>query len=90
MDDGGRKARFVAGAPGIATGASRMNATSLAIGLLTGAIGMGYFIYGKRQAKFVPLIAGMILCVYPYFVQGVVWLVLIGIALMAVPFLIDF
>jgi hypothetical protein len=67
-----------------------MNATSLAIGLLTGAIGMGYFIYGKRQAKFVPLIAGMILCVYPYFVQGVVWLVLIGLAVMAAPFLIDF
>ena len=67
-----------------------MNATSLAVGILTGAIGMGYFIYGKRQAKFVPLIAGMILCVYPYFVQGVVWLVLIGLAVMAAPFLIDF
>ena len=67
-----------------------MNATSLAVGLLTGAIGMGYFIYGKRQAKFVPLIAGMMLCVYPYFVQGVVWLVLIGLALAAAPFLIDF
>lgn len=67
-----------------------MNATSLAFGILTGAIGMGYFIYGKRQAKFVPLLAGMILCVYPYFVQGVVWLVVIGLALMAAPFLIDF
>lgn len=67
-----------------------MNATSLAVGILTGAIGMGYFIYGKRQAKFVPLLAGMILCVYPYFVQGVVWLVVIGLALMAAPFLIDF
>jgi len=67
-----------------------MNATSLAVGILTGAIGMGYFIYGKRQAKFVPLLAGMVLCVYPYFVQGVVWLVVIGLALMAAPFLIDF
>lgn len=67
-----------------------MNATSLAVGILTGAIGMGYFVYGKRQAKFVPLLAGMILCVYPYFVQGVVWLVVIGLALMAAPFFIDF
>ena len=66
-----------------------MNATSLAIGLLTGAIGMGYFVYGKRQAKFVPLLAGLALCIYPYFVQGVVWLVLIGLGLMAAPFLID-
>jgi hypothetical protein len=67
-----------------------MNPTSLMIGIFTGAIGMGYFIYGKRQAKFVPLIAGMMLCVYPYFVDGVVWLVVVGLALMAAPFLIDF
>ena len=67
-----------------------MNATSVLIGLVTGAIGMGYFIYGKRQAKFVPLIAGMMLCVYPYFVEGVVWLVLVGAGLMAAPFVIDF
>jgi hypothetical protein len=38
----------------------------------------------------VPLIAGMMLCVYPYFVDGVLWLVLVGVALMAAPFLIDF
>jgi hypothetical protein len=67
-----------------------MNPTSLMISIFTGAIGMGYFIYGKRQAKFVPLIAGMMLCVYPYFVDGVVWLVVVGLALMAAPFLIDF
>ena len=67
-----------------------MNATSLMIGIFTGAIGAGYFMYGKRQAKFVPVIAGMLLCVYPYFVDGVLWLVLVGAALMAAPFLIDF
>ena len=67
-----------------------MNATSLAIGMLTGAIGVGYFIYGKRQAKFVPLIAGMLLCVYPYFVDSVTWLVILGVALLAAPFLVDF
>ena len=67
-----------------------MNATSLMIGIFTGAIGVGYFMYGKRQAKFVPLIAGMMLCVYPYFVDGTIWLVLVGVVLMAAPFLIDF
>jgi hypothetical protein len=67
-----------------------MNPTSLMIGILTGAVGVGYFIYGKRQAKFVPLIAGMLLCVYPYFVDGVLWLVVIGAALMAAPFIVDF
>lgn len=66
-----------------------MNATSVLIGLFTGAIGMGYFIYGKRQAKFAPLLAGMMLCVYPYFVQSVLWTVVVGAALIAAPFLID-
>ncbi len=67
-----------------------MSATSLMVGIFTGAIGVGYFMYGKRQAKFVPLIAGMMLCVYPYFVEGVIWLLIVGAALMAAPFLIDF
>jgi hypothetical protein len=67
-----------------------VNATSLMIGILTGAIGMGYFIYGRRQTKFAPLLAGMALCVYPYFVDSVPWLVVIGAALMVVPFLTDF
>jgi len=67
-----------------------MNATSLMIGIFTGAIGVGYFIYGKRQAKFVPLLAGMMLCVYPYFVDRALWLVVVGLVLMAAPFVIDF
>ena len=67
-----------------------MNATSLMIGIFTGAIGVGYFIYGKRQAKFVPLLAGMMLCVYPYFVDRVLWLVVVGLVLLAAPFVIDF
>ena len=66
-----------------------MNPTSLVIGIFSGAIGVGYFIYGKRQAKFAPLLAGMMLCVYPYFVQSVLWTVVVGVTLIAAPFLID-
>ena len=67
-----------------------MTGTTLAIGLLTGAIGVGYFMYGKRQTKFVPLLAGMALCVYPYFVDSALWLFVIGAVLLAAPFVIDF
>jgi hypothetical protein len=67
-----------------------MTPATLAIGILAGAIGVGYFMYGKRQTKFVPLLCGMALCVYPYFVDSVAWLVVIGAALMAAPFVIDF
>jgi len=67
-----------------------MTGTTLAIGILTGAIGVGYVMYGKRQTKFVPLLAGMALCVYPYFVDSALWLIVIGAVLLAAPFLIDF
>ena len=64
--------------------------TGLWVGVLAGAIGMGYFIYGKRQAKYVPMVAGVLLCVYPYFTENIWALVVIGVALLAAPFLIDY
>ncbi len=67
-----------------------MTPASLAIGILTGAIGLAYFIYGKRQARFAPLLAGLALCVYPYFVDSVPWSLVIGAALVAAPFFLDF
>lgn len=67
-----------------------MSGTSLLFGVVAGAIGVGYFIYGRRQAKFVPLIAGMLLCVYPYFIDSVLWLSVIGAVLVAAPFVVDF
>ena len=63
---------------------------SLLIGMIAGVFGVAYFIYGKRQAKLVPLIAGVLLCVYPYFFESVLWLCIVGIALLAAPFLIDY
>jgi hypothetical protein len=63
---------------------------SLIFGILAGAVGAGYFIYGKRQSKFAPMTAGILLCVYPYFTDSVLWLSIIGVLLMAAPFLIDF
>ena len=64
--------------------------STLFIGILAGAIGMGYFVYGKRQVRIVPMIAGIALCVYPYFVDIVLWQSVIGVALVASPFLIDY
>ncbi|MBS0328106.1 MAG: hypothetical protein JSS46_16370 [Proteobacteria bacterium] len=63
---------------------------NLVWGLVAGAVGMAYFIYGKRQQRFAPLIAGMLLCVYPYFVHGALSLALIGVALIAAPFVLHF
>jgi hypothetical protein len=63
---------------------------SLLIGMLAGVFGVAYFVYGKRQAKLVPLIAGVLLCVYPYFIESVLWLSIVGLLLLAAPFVIDY
>jgi len=62
---------------------------SLFIGILAGAFGVAYFVYGKKQAKLVPMVSGVLLCVYPYALDSVLWLVVIGLALIAAPFVID-
>ena len=57
-------------------------------GVLFGGIGVGFFIYGKKQQAVVPLITGIALCVYPYFVSNVYLLVIVGCVLMAIPYFI--
>ncbi len=59
-------------------------------GIFSGAVGMAYIVYGKRQTKFMPIIAGVMLCIYPYFVESWLWLGVIGAILLVAPFVIDF
>jgi hypothetical protein len=54
-------------------------------GMLFGAIGVGYFIYGRRQSALLPLFCGFGLMIFPYFVTGTLWMLLIGALLMALP-----
>lgn len=61
---------------------------SLFWALMFGAIGMGYFVYGKQQRHPVALFSGILLCVYPYFVSNVVYMLLVGAALAAAPFVV--
>ncbi len=63
---------------------------SLLWGLLFGSIGMGYFVYGKKLGRGVPLISGIALMAFPYFVTSSVLIVLIGLVLMAVPYFIRY
>ena len=55
-------------------------------GMLFGAIGFGFFLYGKRQRAVVPLITGIALCVFPYFIENVYVLVGVGLLLVAIPY----
>ena len=51
---------------------------------------MAYFVYGKRQTKFSPMICGVALCVYPDLIDSLVWLCVVGVVLLVVPFVTDF
>lgn len=43
-----------------------------------GSVGLGFFVYGKRQRRLAHLGAGLLLMVYPYFVTNI--LLMFGIA----------
>jgi len=57
-------------------------------GVIFGSIGLGFFLYGKKQGAVVPLAVGLALMVYPYFVTNTLLIVGIGVALTAVPYFV--
>jgi hypothetical protein len=58
--------------------------------VLFGAIGLGYFVYGRRQKKLVPLACGVGLMCYPYFVSNATLLVVIGCVLLVLSFFVRY
>jgi predicted membrane protein len=65
-----------------------MNTSLLLWSLLFSSVGLGFFIYGKKQKAVVPLLSGLGLMIYPYFVSNSLLLVAIGVALMALPYFV--
>jgi len=58
------------------------------LSLLFGTIGMGYFMYGKKQARFIVLFAGMGLMILPYFLPDTLTLTVVSVGLMSMPFVL--
>ncbi len=61
-----------------------LEANSLLLSLAIGSVGFVCFAYGKRQARFPQMLAGVTLMVYPYFVSaplpmGAVAVVVLGL-----------
>ena len=65
-----------------------MNTSMLLWSLLFSSIGLGFFIYGKKQKAAIPLLCGLGLMIYPYFVSNTLLLVGIGVALMVLPYFV--
>jgi hypothetical protein len=49
--------------------------------LIWGSVGAGYFIYGKKQQSFIPMIGGILMIVVSYFVGSALLMSLICILL---------
>jgi len=65
-----------------------MNPAWLMWCVLFGSFGLGFFVYGRKQKAPVPLVCGIALMVYPYFVSNIYLLCAIGFGLIALPYFV--
>lgn len=65
-----------------------MNESWLLWGLLFGSIGLGFFVYGRKQKAVVPLVCGLVLMFFPYFVSSTMLLVAVGVVLILIPYFV--
>ncbi|MDK1684051.1 amino acid transport protein [Acinetobacter terrestris] len=63
-----------------------MTTAQLLLGVLFSSIGLGYFLYGKKQKVTVPLVCGLVLMIFPYFVESTAIFTIIGIILSLLPY----
>jgi len=56
--------------------------------IIFSVIGIGYFTYGKKSQQLLMVICGIALMGYSYFVDGTVYIILIGAGLSGLPFIL--
>lgn len=59
-------------------------------GMVFGSIGLGFFLYGKKQKSIVPFATGIALFVFPYFMPNLLVMLVVGAVICAVPYFIRF
>lgn len=62
-----------------------MDVTWLLQNVWWSTIGLGYFVYGKRQDRYMAMACGAALMGYPYFVESNLWMFIIGATLSFIP-----
>ena len=60
----------------------------LMLNLMLGFVGMAYVVYGRKQDALVPLLSGILLMIVPFFLPGVLPQLIVGLLLIALPFLV--
>ena len=67
-----------------------MNSTQLFLGVIFSSIGLGYFLYGKKQNMTVRFVVGLVLMVFTYFIESNALLDGIGLLFSAPPYFLRF
>lgn len=67
-----------------------MDSNYLLLSLVFSSIGLGYFVYGKKQKKMVPLFCGIALMGYTYVVTDLMLIMLLGVVLLALPYFVRY
>ena len=62
-----------------------MSTAALLWGVVAGAVGAGYCLYGRRQRAAIPLLCGLGLMVVPALIDDTLWLGLACAGLAALP-----
>jgi hypothetical protein len=62
--------------------------TEMIWGLVFSVFGLAYFTYGKKQDMDIPFYSGIILMIFPYFIQNLYIMISIGTVLVILPFVI--
>ena len=67
-----------------------MDLNALLLSVVFGSLGAGFFVYGKKQQMLVPMVVGLCLMVYPYFMPNNWSTCVVGVLLSAVPYFLRF
>lgn len=63
-------------------------ASFLFASLFWGSLGVGYFIYGKKQGSWLPMIGGVLMVVVSYCISSALLMSLIGVAIIVAVYLL--
>ncbi len=63
-----------------------LNANFLFASLIWGSIGVGYFIYGKKQTSWVPMVGGLLMIAVSYWASSALVMSLLCAGLMALVY----
>ena len=65
------------------------NAHFLFASLVWGSVGVGYFVYGKRQSSWLPMVGGVVMIAASYFARSVLVMSLVCIGLIVAIYVLS-